>query len=289
VFEVVVWGTPETRHNLSSIRDFLLETPKGPPVRLGELAEVRVVPSPTVIRHEAISPSVDVVANVRGSDPGVVAREVEQRLKEVKFPLEVHPELLGEYAERQAAQRRMLSFAIAAAVGIFLLLQASVRSWRLASLVFLTLPVALAGGVLAALAFGGTVSLGSIVGFLAVFGIAARTSIMLIRHCQDLERHEGEPFGAGLVLRATHELFLPIVMTAVTTGLALLPLVLFGDAAGLEIVRPMVIVILGGLVVSTLVNLFVVPALYLRFGAQREPDLELLPAPAVRAGMPSSA
>jgi Cu/Ag efflux pump CusA len=149
VFEVVVWGAPEARRNLTSIHEFMLETPKGGHVRLADVAEVRIAPTPTVIRHEASSPRVDVVANVRGRDLGSVAREVAGRLKEVEFPLEYHPELLGEYAERQSAQQRILGFAIAAAIGLFLLLQASFRSWRLASLVFVTLPMALVGGVLA--------------------------------------------------------------------------------------------------------------------------------------------
>jgi len=265
VFEVVVWGVPEVRNNLTKLRELMLETPKGSPVRLGEVAELRIAPTPTVIHHEALSPRIDVVANVRGRDLGSVTREVQRRLKDVKFPLEYRAELLGEYAERQNAQKRMLSFAIAAAIGIFLLLQASFGSWRLATLVFLTLPAALVGGVLAAFA-GGGISLGSLVGFLALLGIAARNGIMLINRYQQLQ-HEGEPFGPQLVLRGTRERVAPIFMTAATTALALVPLVLLGDIAGLEIVRPMALVILGGLVTSTWLTVLVLPALYLRFGA----------------------
>jgi Cu/Ag efflux pump CusA len=235
-------------------------------VRLGEVAELRIAPTPTVIHHEALSPRVDVVANVRGRDLGGVARDVGRRLKDVKFPLEYRAELLGEYAERQTAQRRMLSFAIAAAIGIFLLLQASFGSWRLAALVFSTLPMALVGGVLAAFA-GGGISLGSLVGFLALLGIAARNGILLINRYEDLEQHDGEPFGPELVRRGTRERVAPILMTAATTAVALVPLVLLGDIAGLEIVRPMALVILGGLVTSTWLTLVVLPALYLRFGA----------------------
>src|SRR5256712_2298254 len=264
-FEVVVWAGPEVRNNLTKLRELMLETPKGSPVRLGEVAELRIAPTPTVIHHEALSPRIDVVANVRGRDLGSVTREVQRRLKDVKFPLEYRAELLGEYAERQNAQKRMLSFAIAAAIGIFLLLQASFGSWRLATLVFLTLPAALVGGVLAAFA-GGAISLGSLVGFLALLGIAARNGIMLINRYQQLQ-HEGEPFGPQLVLRGTRERVAPIFMTAATTALALVPLVLLGDIAGLEIVRPMALVILGGLVTSTWLTVLVLPALYLRFGA----------------------
>ena len=278
VFDVVVWGTPEIRHSLNDIGELLLDTPSGGHVRLGEVADVRIVPTPTVIKREAVSRYIDVVANGRGGDFGSVAGKVKRAIAEIKFPLEYRAELRGDYLERQAARNSMIGFGLAAAIGIFLLLQVFFRSWRLATVVFLTLPMALVGGVLAAFAGGGIISLGSIVGFVTVLGIAVRNCITLIARYQNLERHEGETFGPGLVLRGTRERFAPILMTAATTGLAFLPLALFGDIPGLEIVRPMAVVILGGLVTSTLLNLHVVPAMYLRFGGSREPDLELLPA-----------
>lgn len=277
VFDVVVWGAPETRQSLTNIREFLLETPTGGRVHLGEVAEVRIAPTPTVIQHDAISRRIDVVANVHsGRDQGAVVREVNRRLQDVEFPLEYHAELKGEYVERQAAQKRILDVAIAAALGIFLLLQAAFRSWRLALVAFVTLPIALVGGVLAAFAGGSTLSLGALIGFLALLGVTARSGILLLKHYQHLEQHGGEPFGPGLVLRGTREQCAPIVMTATTIGVALVPLVLFGAMAGIEIVHPMAIVILGGLVTSTLLTLFVVPALYLRFGRSPGPDMASL-------------
>ena len=164
----------------------------------------------------------------------------------------------------------MLLFGIVAAIGVFLLLQSAFKSWRLATLAFFTLPSALVGGVLATFATGGVISMGSLVGFFTVFGVAARNSIMLINHCQHLEREEGEPFGPGLVLRGARERLAPILMTALAAGLALVPLVIFGNIPGQEIEYPMAIVILGGLVTSTVLNLFVVPSLYLRFGRKKE-------------------
>ncbi len=163
----------------------------------------------------------------------------------------------------------MFLFGIAAVIGLFLLLQAGFGSWRLAALAFLTLPSALLGGVLAAFAASNVISLGSLVGFFTVFGIAARNGIMLINHYQHLERHEGEPFGPGLVLRGARERLAPILMTALAAGLALVPLVIFGDIPGQEIEYPMAIVILGGLVTSTVLNLFILPSLYLRFGSNK--------------------
>jgi Cu/Ag efflux pump CusA len=198
-----------------------------------------------------------------------VVGELEDRLEDVDWPLEFRAELLGEFTERQAAQGRLMAFAIAAGLGIFLLLQASFGSWRLATLTFVTLPIALVGGVLAAYLANGVISLGSLVGLLTILGIVARNGIMLISHYQHLERVEGEPFGPGLVIRGARERLVPIMMTVLTTGLALIPLIATGEVPGQEIEHPMAVVILGGLVTSTLLNLFVVPSLYLRFGGTR--------------------
>ena len=130
--------------------------------------------------------------------------------------------------------------------------------------------MALAGGVLAAWAGGGVISIGSLLGFFTVFGIAARNGILLINHCQHLERVEGEPpSGPALVLRGARERLAPILMTSLATGLAVVPLVVLGDRPGHEIEYPLAVVIIGGLVTSTLLNLFVVPSLYLRFGGSR--------------------
>jgi CzcA family heavy metal efflux pump len=273
VFEVVVWGTPETRDSLTSIRELLIDTPDGGHVRLGDVADVRIVPNLNVIRREAVSRRLDVEANVRDGDPVAIAAEVDRRLDEVQWPLEYHAEVLGNYADRQAARSRLLAFAVAAAIGIFLLLQACFGRWRLAALGFLALPAALTGGVLTVALGGGVLLLGSLAGLLAVLGIAARHGIVLIKHYQHLEQREGEAFGPGLVLRGAREQFAPILTTAITTAVALLPLVLFGDIAGLEIAHPMAVVVLGGLVTSTLLYLFVVPALYLSFGSSPEPEV----------------
>jgi len=275
VFDVVVWSTPETRKSLTGVRELLIETPGGY-VRLGDVAEVRIVAAPTVIRREAISPYLDVAFNVQGRDARAVTRDVETTLQDFAFPLEYHAVVLNEYAARQAAQQRILLAALVAAIGIFLLLQASSDSWRLAVVTFVTLLAALVGGALAALAGGGPLSLSALFGLLAVLGIAARNGVLLISHCRRLEQ-EGQAFGPGLVLRGARERLAPMVMTALTTGLALLPLVLFGDIPGHEVVRPMAIVILGGLVTSTLLNLFVIPTLYLRFGTRPEPKSSSLP------------
>ncbi|MGH8846134.1 MAG: efflux RND transporter permease subunit [Polaromonas sp.] len=278
IYEVVVWGAPETRQSLTNLRDLWVEKSDRTYARLGDVADVSMVSTPMVIRHERIAPYVDVVANVAGRDPGSVADEVEDRLEKIQFPLEYHPELLGEYAEREGAQRRMLGVAVAALIGIFLLLQACFRSWRLALIAFLAIPASIVGGVLAAFASGGVISLGSIVGFLAVLGIAVRNGVLLINHYQRLEGQEGVPFGLELVIRGTRERLPSILASSAAIVAAMLAIVVFGRIPGLEIVQPMAIVIIGGLVASTLFTLFVMPALSLLFGSGSEPQLDLGPA-----------
>ena len=132
---------------------------------------------------------------------------------------------------------------------------------------FIAFPTALVGGIIAAYIGGGVLSLGSLVGFLTVLGIASRNGIMMISHFQHLERFEGESFGLELVMRGARERLAPILMTALAAGLALLPLVVAGNIAGHEIEHPMAVVILGGIVTSTIINLLVIPVLYLSFGA----------------------
>ncbi|MBV9689791.1 MAG: efflux RND transporter permease subunit [Ktedonobacteraceae bacterium] len=268
VFQVVVWSTPQTRQSLTGIRNLLIDTPSGGRVRLGDVADVSILPTPNVIQHETVSRRIDVSLNAHGRDLDSVVSDIKQRLQGINFPLEYRAQVLGAYAEQQAAQRQLLGFGIAATIGVFLLLQAAFGSWRLATLIFFTLPSALLGGVLAAFAANSTISLTSLVGLLAVFGIAVRSSIMLINHYQHLEQQEGEPFGADLVLRGAQERLMPMLMTTLAAGLALVPLVIFGTIPGQEIAGPMAIIILGGLVTSTVLNLFIVPCLYLRFAAR---------------------
>jgi CzcA family heavy metal efflux pump len=269
-YDVNVWSTPETRHSIDKIRELLINTPSGEHVRLEEVANVSVGPVPNVIEREAQSRKQDVSANVEGRDLGSVAQDIERAIQGVEFPREYHAEVIGEFAERQAASQRILIAGSVAVIAIFFLLVTSFGSWRLATLTFLTLPWALVGGLLAAYFTSGILSLGSLVGLLTILGIATRNGIMMISHFQHLEEEEGMTFGLELVLRGAKERIAPILMTALTTGLALVPLAIAGDLPGHEIEHPMAIVILGGLVTSTLLNLLVVPTLYLQFGKPRK-------------------
>ncbi len=263
-YGVVVFAAPAARQSLSDIERVPIDTPGGGHVPLGKVASLVVDTTPSDITRENGSNKIDVEANVSGDDLGSVTSEVRQRLAAIHLPAGYHFELLGLAAERAAAQKRLLYMGLAAVFAILLMLQAAFASVRLALLLFFTLPVALAGGVLAAWGTLGTISLGALVGFFTVLGIAARNGILMVSHFQHLERSEGVELGRDLVLRGAAERLAPILMTALATALALAPLVIWGGRPGQEIENPMAIVILGGLLTSTLTNLFVLPALYLR-------------------------
>jgi CzcA family heavy metal efflux pump len=271
IYGVAVWTTPETRQNFTDVKNLPIDAPGHGQVALGKVANVKIQPEPNVIKREDASRYIDVVANVGGgSDLGSATNAVSNEIKNMHFPLGYEAVQKGEAQERAAANRNLLLYAIVAAVAIFLLLQAAFGSWRLATVLFASLPMALAGGLLAAYTAVGVISLGALIGFYTVLGIAARNGIMMISHFQHLEKYEDVKFGLDLVLRGAQERLAPILMTALATALAVLPLVISGDKPGQEIEHPMAIVILGGIVTSTLINLLILPALYLKFGERRE-------------------
>jgi CzcA family heavy metal efflux pump len=265
-FDVVVWGEPSCRDDVASIQALPVDTPAGVQVRLRDVADVLVVPMPNEVKREAASRRLDITCNVQGRDLGAVAAEVEEKVRGLKFDAGYHPEFLGEEAVRRESSRRLYALSGLALLGVLLVIYSDFGSWRLTLFVAFTLPFALVGGGVGVLLAGGVVSLGSLVGFVTVLGIAARNGIMLVSHFRHLEDHEGEAFGVGLVRRGSEERLAPILMTALATGLALLPLVISGQKPGHEVEYPLAVVILGGLVTSTLLNLFFLPPLYLRFG-----------------------
>jgi CzcA family heavy metal efflux pump len=301
VFDVVVWGVPNIRRDLTTIENLSIETPTGN-IKLKDVANVRVVSTPKVIKRETVARYVEVGANVSGRDIASAAADVERRLKEIEFPLEYRAELLRSSTERMAARNHAIGAAITAAIGIFLVLHACVGGWTLAAVIFLTLPAAIAGGVLVALASGGSTSLGAILGLIGALGIAIRNGLTLIKHFQRLAQAPADNqaaangsalrptfesrridstsaddaaiFAPGVVQRGTWERFTPILMTAVITAAAVLPLLLMGNVPGSEVLRPMAAVILGGLVTTTLYSLFCIPAMYLLFTPSRASELE---------------
>jgi CzcA family heavy metal efflux pump len=283
-YDVHVTVIPEARDSVTDVENMQLDTPSGRKVMLKDVAIVKMGPTPNAVLREKQSRYIDVGANVEGRPLNQVVDEVEQRVEGVTFPLGYHADVIGESTELDAAEDTLLAFGIAAGVATLLLLHVAFGSFRPALLTFVLLPMALVGGAIAVWMSGRVLSLGSLVGFLAVFGIAARNGILMISHFERLEREEGVKFGPGLVLQGAKERLAPIMMTALATGLALVPLVVAGSIPGHEIEHPMAIVIVGGLVTATLVNLFVLPSLYLAFGKSKREKAELAateaPAPA---------
>jgi len=278
VFDVIVWSIPSSRESITNVGELLVDTPTGGHVRLGDVAKVRVVPTPRVIEREGLSRAIDIVADVRGRNVSAVAADVQSRLKSLDFPSEYYTDLRAESVEWQGAWRALLIALLAVLVGVFFLLQACFRSWSLALAVLIAIPAVLLGPIVAVHAAGNMIVLGSLIGCVAVLSLAVRQVILFIRRCQDLELRGEEVFGLSLVQRAAREQFGPVLMTALATGLALAPLVYFGPVAGLEIVHPMAVVILWGLVASILLNLLILPALYLCFGTTPEPEMRFADA-----------
>ncbi|HEY7344054.1 MAG TPA: efflux RND transporter permease subunit [Gaiella sp.] len=266
IFDVVVWDTPAARASESSVRDLLIDTPSGGRVRLGDVANVRIAPSPSIIKRQAVSRYVDVSASVSGRDRDAVARDVNRRLEGMRFPIEYDAKVIG--SDRQPTGR-LLGIGVTAVIGMFLLLQAFFGSWRLAMLSILTLPLGLAGGLVAVAVSGGTLSFGSYLALFAVLGISARGELLLFDRFRHLEQDEGEAFGTGLILRGARERLGPAAMTALATGLLSVVVLVLGSRPGLELVQPMAVVLVGGLISSILLCLVVLPILYLRFGFSR--------------------
>ena len=266
---VAVRGAPRWHRDPTALASLPIELNDGGCVSLGQLADVRVVPAPNVIRHDATSRCIDVSCNVRGRDLGEVARDVEAAVAKTRLPAGQHVEVLGEAAALASATDRILLLSAFSLLAIFMLLHVEFASFRMATMVFAVVPFALVGGVAAVALTGGVMSLGSLVGFVTVLGIAARNGILLVSHWRHLKQREGEPFSAALVIRGACERLQPILMTALATALALLPIALGGNKPGHEIEHPMAVVIVGGLATSTLLNLVLLPPLYLRFARAR--------------------
>lgn len=272
VFDVVVWGQPELRQDEEDVRQLLVDTADGGHVRLGEVADVRRGTSPAVIRHHSVMNYRDVTVSVGAGDRDEVASAVMTAVRSVDFPLEYHAELLDSSDDQGAAGSRALAVGVAVAITVLLLFQAVFGSWRGAALAFACLPAALSGAVVAVLVSGRTVTLGAVAGLLAVVGVAARALVVMVSTYQGAERDGREPFGPALVLGTTRDRAAPLVGSAIATTAVLAPFALAAGAPGFELVGAMVIVVLGGLVTSTVVCLFVAPALYLAFGHSQEPD-----------------
>lgn len=269
-YDLVVWFDEESRNNVDAIRSTLVSTPAGPRVPLAQLADVRKTTGPNTISRENVSRRIVVQANVQGRDLNSVVTELQAKMRPVQagWTPGYFLEYGGQFESQQAAMSRILLLGAFTVIAIFLVLVMALGSWRLALQVMVNLPLAMVGGVIAVFLTGGVLSVASLVGFITLFGIATRNGIMMISHYVHLMREEGEPFGEAMIVRGTLERLAPVLMTALTAALGLLPLALSVGQPGKELLQPIAVVILGGLISSTLLDQVVTPALFYRVGAK---------------------
>jgi Cu/Ag efflux pump CusA len=266
IFDVVVWGTPGSRADLTELGNLLIGTPTGRMVPLRTVATVGIRPEPAAITHDDVLRDVEVAAKVTG-DPAAAVDTVKQRLAAVPMPYEYHAEVFGNAATAQASLLRALGYTAAALAGLFLLFQAAVASWRRAGLLMLSLPLSVAGGALTAPLAGGLWSIGSLAGLIAVLALAIRGSVLLGYRIRARERAGAA--GPATVLEVARERTVPVLQTVLISAAVLAPLAILGTQPGLEFLHPMAVTMAGGLVSLLLVQLFVLPALLL--AAARRP------------------
>jgi Cu/Ag efflux pump CusA len=264
-FEVVLRISDEGPWTVDSLGELPIHTPSGAKVPLRTIAELRKETGPNAIPREHLERRIAVLANVAGRDVASVVRDVRGKVDPL-IPKGYRVEYGGQFEAAEEARRTLSLLSVAVILGIGFLLTLAFRSVRDALIVMLNLPLALIGGVAGVFLSGGVLSVASLIGFITVFGIATRNGIMLVSHIRHLQEREGVRDFREAVFRGALERLVPILMTALAAGLALIPLALGGEKPGNEIQTPMAIVILFGLLSSMGLNMVIVPAIYLRFG-----------------------
>lgn len=263
-FELISWFQPEFRNNLDSVRTILIDTPSGIRLPIGSIADVRFDTTPNTIKRENSSRRVVIQANVSGRDLGGVIEELRTKVnKEIQLESGYYIEYGGQFEAQERATHKLVLYSLLAIIGIYLLLVMAFKSMKVAALVIANLPLALIGGIWAIALSGAVVSVGSLVGFITLFGISTRNGIMLITHFKDILA-EGVEFDTAIRESALDRLS-PVLMTALTAALGVLPIALMGGA-GRELEQPLAIVILGGMFSSTFLTLMLVPALFSLYG-----------------------
>lgn len=270
-FDLVVRFAAPYRGSLDAIRSARVSTPAGQQVQLASLADVRRDVGPNMISRENVQRKIVVQSNVAGRDVGSVVEDIQQHIRqEVTLPPGYYVEYGGQFESAEQATRRITLLSLLSLAAIVLLLYMEFRSVRQSLLVMVNLPLALVGGVFAVLVTGGVLNIATLVGFITLFGIAVRNGILMVSHYNQL-LSEGEPLREA-VWRGSMERLNPVFMTALTAGLALLPLALSGGEPGNEIQSPLAVVVLGGLLTSLALNMVVVPVLYLRYGVSKRTE-----------------
>jgi Cu/Ag efflux pump CusA len=260
IFDVVLWGGPPTRASVLSLQSLLIDTPSGERVRLGDVAQVRLAASPAAIPHDAVSRSLDVTADVRGRSVADVTEDVNEHLRRLDFPYEYRAEVVGDASSRALTRQWIVGAAVVAGLVGYLLVQAATGSWRGAAVLLLSAPFAAVGGLLAAQLTGGVLTGGVLAALVAAAALALRQALGLIRRAQALR--DDDSAAGEAVPRALREQAPAVLATALAAAALVLPASVMGSGAGLELLEPFAVSLLGGLVTSLVVVLVVVPGLY---------------------------
>ena len=267
VFDVVVVLPPSQRQQPEDVLMLPIKTPSGVMLKLKDIAQIQQVSGRHMILHAGAQRLQTVTSNVTGRDVVSFFAELKQRVHdEVEFSAEIYPEFTGAAVAQAQSREDLLVHSTLAGVAVLLLLFIALQSLRNMSLVLINLPFSLVGGVIAVLLTNGVLSIGSLVGFVTLFGITLRNSIMLVSHFQYLVVEEGLPWNAATAIRGAQERLPSILITALVTALAMLPIALNSDNPGREVMGPMASIIIGGLISSTILNLLVLPSIMLRYG-----------------------
>ena len=271
-FDLFLWFDEASRRDTQAMRGVLVDGRNGVKVPLSQVAEVVLEDRPYFINRERVQRRIVVQANVAGRDLGGVIAEAQEKIaKQVNLPPGYFVEYGGQFESQQEATRILLSYGMVAIVAIFVLLYKAFNSVRSSLLVMANLPLALIGGVAAIFLTGKIMSVPSMIGFIGVFGIAARNGIILVSRYRQL-RAEGKS-REEVVVEGSLERLTPVLMTAAAAALGLLPL-LFGDITGKELARPMAYVMLGGLSTSTFLNMIIIPVLFMKYGWEKDEVFE---------------
>jgi len=266
-YDVVVRFDDASRNSLEALRNATIDTPQGTQIPASAVADIETIPGPNQVLRENTQRRIVILSNVAGRDLGSVVQEVQDRIKaQVQLPEGYFIEYGGQFEAQREATRTLSVLSIFSLVAIFFLLLKALGDWRAALQVMINIPLALIGAILAMFIAGGVFSVATLVGFISLVGITSRNGIMMISHYLHLIREESEDFTEQMIIRGSLERLVPVLMTALTAGLSLIPFVLAAGEPGKEILHPLAVVVLGGILTSTLLDQVVTPAVFYKFG-----------------------
>ncbi len=266
-YDVIVRFDDASRGNLDALRSVTIDTPEGKQIPVSAVADIEILPGPNQVSHENTKRRIIISANVANRDLGSVVKDIQERVKtQVALPQGYFVEYGGQFEAQQEATRTLSVLTIFSVVAIFFLLMKALGDWRAALQVLINIPLAMIGAIIAMLITGGVFSVATLVGFISLVGITSRNGIMMISHYLHLMREEGEDFNEKMIIRGSLERLVPVLMTALTAGLSLIPFAIAAGAPGKEILHPLAVVVLGGILTSTLLDQLVTPAVFYKFG-----------------------